>query len=1057
MKIRKTFVRIIICLTGYLFVLSCAAGVISAAGNSPEGLPYNDSTRYTYFVKTSYKTDKVQNYFGLIYNITVRDKKSSKILSNDSYEIGFKNLPAEENERILLHEGYKEVDGKNELSESAESRVYIWKNLNYLTRSYSMGGSHNKIDSWQKFKSEKIQEFQNPQGAVNGSRRYREGKFWGRDALFLESDYSYDDDVRDEIHTGAAFRKTRSFSSTIYVCFNDIILPSGFENTIVMEINTYAQGWAAGWGKNEKAEARADELFAMAKSDMDKRLAALNAIPVTVKKTVNLRGNEGKAAAPAPVKQTENSDAAKTPRETAVSVISVIVTGAAAAAVGAGAAAAAGTAAGGEGANEGEGSSYKMCIYKDFGDKIKYNAEAVYIYARMVEVNAQGVEVERPDLTGSIEIFSDDGALDIGANTLSGAYMGASVRAISADPKAMKTEGVVSVRFTGAGGEFRNNVRFKLVGPGRIKLESDVISILATSSDSFELKYELVDFDVKPDVEVASGSDMFELKTGKNDLGEDVITATPTALAGEKLFERFVHRYACEITAKNERETVTEKFDVQLCYEGIGTAYKDTDNNTTKEAFILTSFTDGEKEKREENAFRLPLAVMRWNNSARKLEPDTTLAGSLEIEITADTRSRKLAVADAVKAVEEAEIKIETESGPSQAAVDYAMKPEIYMIYPEKSVVAAAESIDLLVTVSCDAEDIKDLCLKAGLKPQNDFRSMIRWFIEYPQGTMADRYITLANVDTYLGALDFIENRVFSVSSAPFTPKTKENHYEDGKLDAIRPRCVVLRDDSMPHSIGEFSRIQSLFHELTHVIEDQNGDIGIISSGGPAERHTYFIQYLSDVTKDLTDMEKNPYIDVESAVQSVITGFHRVYFNPENAEPQTFAWFGTVPKTQHFIFDKYADFHVHCSSSALKDEQKHRISRQFRKSYFPGTARGKFKETDGFFKDAVWTFIWGDGWLKDLKIEHPGFRFSEESPRQWEGGNRLAMKAVYYVESLTTGKNDVLNVELDAGTFNPDDFHYPKIDKFTVKRSASYKISDCIMGKPQEASEAVRI
>jgi hypothetical protein len=1054
---------------GCVLVLSCATGAAFAAGSQPEGLPYNDTSKYSYHVLTSARTDDTQNYFGLVYNITVRDKKSGIILSTDSLEIGFTGISAEKDEYRLLHEGFREVHGKKKRTEYASSDVSMRKNLSIQAGSLAMGRRGNSDSSWNKFKSEEIRRFENdPQAALRGRRSYyEEGKFWGRDALFLLIEY---DAYNGGFGTSRGVSgKSRSYWGTIYVYFDDVTLPTGYENTIVIQINFGALGWAEAYSEvDKKAAARAEELFSMAKRDLDNRLSILNAIPVTVKRTVGLREYAVKEAAPAQVRQTVSGIAAGNAGETAVAVLTVIVTGVAAAAAGAAGAAMGGTAgggaataggeAGGEGSNgeEGSSSTYKMCIYKDFGDKIKYNSQPLYIYARMVEINAEGMEIDRFDLTRMVEIFPGEGPLDVGANVISGIYMGASVRAVSANPSDMVPEGTVSFRFTGEGGVFQNNVRFKLAGAAKIKLEEDALYMLATSADSFKLKYELVDFDVQPEVEVVSGSDLIELRTGKNDAGEDIIIATPTSAAAQKPFESFVHSYPCEITAKNEKESVTSKFDLRLCYEGIGTAWKGTDNNKTKGAFIIQCFTDEGKDKREEAAFRLPLAVMRWNNNARRLEPDTGMAGGLKIEITADTKSGKLAAADAERAVEEADITVKVEAGPSLAEADQEKKPATYMVYPEKSTTAAVETIDLLVTISCGGGEFEDLCLKAELKPQNDFGAMIRWFIEYSQGTMAARYITLADVDTYLGALEFIENRVYSMSSVPFTPRTKENHYEDGKLDVVRPRCIVLRDDSMPHQIGEFKKIQSLFHELTHTIEDQNGDIGVIFSGGNPERHTYFLQYLSDALKDLADMERNPSMDAESAVQSAIASFNKAFFNPDFSLPFNFQWFGTKYQTQHAVFDRYADFHIYCDSSNISAEQKQTISRLFRKNYFPGSALGKFNEIDGFFKGAVWTFVWSGGWLKDLRVEHPGFKFSAESARQWAGGNRLALAAVYHVESLSTGKTDMLNVELDAGTFDPADYSYPPVSRFNVKWGATYKISDCIMGKSRQMSEAVK-
>jgi hypothetical protein len=86
--------------------------------------------------------------------------------------------------------------------------------------------------------------------------------------------------------------------------------------------------------------------------------------------------------------------------------------GLAAAAAGAGAAGSANGGASKE--NQKQGSSYKMYVRKDFGNKIRRGAKHVFVYARMAEVKDDGAEVERPDLTEQIEIFSPDAFMEVG-------------------------------------------------------------------------------------------------------------------------------------------------------------------------------------------------------------------------------------------------------------------------------------------------------------------------------------------------------------------------------------------------------------------------------------------------------------------------------------------------------------------------------------------------------------------------------------------------------------------------------------------------------------------
>lgn len=752
---------------------------------------------------------------------------------------------------------------------------------------------------------------------------------------------------------------------------------------------------------------------------------------------------------------TQASNSAGETEQTVPAAIVLGLAGATAATAGV----AAGISGGGETKDDNEGgSSYKMVIYKDFGDSIRTGADAVFIQARIVEIDAQGTEIERPDLTQKIEIFSPDNVLQVGMPSFTGRAMQASLKAVPPSP----LTGKVSFRFTGEGGEFQNNVEFKIIGESKIKLVSGIFPILATSSESFEMEYELVDFLMKPEVSLQYNKaiGLFELELGKNKLGKDVIIARPTEKAGEMSFQRFIHRYACEITAHNDKETVKEKFELHLCYEGIGTAFEKVKNNTTPDEIILECFAGNEKEKREEKAYRLPLSVMRWNNAAKRLEPDAAAAEKLKLEFTADTKSKNLPVAEAVKAVEDAEITAKLEIGPSPVKIDREKKPALFMLYPEKSAVAQASEIEIIITVSMEDAEFEELMLKGKLKPQNDYKAMIEWFINYGKGTFVHDYIKTGDVSIYHRALDFIENRVYSASNCPYEPRTKENHYEDGKLDVSRPNYIYLQDASMPHKIGEFKQIQSLHHELCHTIEHQHGDTG---SSENSERHSYFIQHLTDVVKALADMERGMQ-DAASAAENAIMAFYEVFNDTHNAEPQTFDWFGVTYLTQHKIFERYADFDVYCRTN-IPEERKQEIARVFRTRYFPGNLKGKrnygasFKEKSGAFQNAVWnikcstTYI---GLVKGVSVEHPDYKFRVRKVPQWVPGT-LKIVAMYDVENIATGKTDTLMVELDGGSFDPSDYRYPVVDKFTVTWRATDKISDCIMGQPKSVSEAVKI
>lgn len=155
--------------------------------------------------------------------------------------------------------------------------------------------------------------------------------------------------------------------------------------------------------------------------------------------------------------------------------------------------AAAGAAAGVEDKKKKAGSSFKMSIYKDFDNTISIGEKNKFIYARIIEITEAGEEINRPDLTRNIEIFSQDSVLDLEAfKKLRNGYKAARIDTktdnledlieLKADKKNIKLlkndfkereckftieqnleECVISFLFRGEGSSFRNNVHFELL------------------------------------------------------------------------------------------------------------------------------------------------------------------------------------------------------------------------------------------------------------------------------------------------------------------------------------------------------------------------------------------------------------------------------------------------------------------------------------------------------------------------------------------------------------------------------------------------------------------
>ena len=107
-------------------------------------------------------------------------------------------------------------------------------------------------------------------------------------------------------------------------------------------------------------------------------------------------------------------------------------------------------------------STYKMYVYKDFGDTLKRGDDAKYVYARIEETTWDKRIFNNDKLTGQISVSSPTDALIVsdGGLTVNG-YKAAEVLV----PKeGNKTKGTVSFQFRGEGGVYTRNVVFNIVG-----------------------------------------------------------------------------------------------------------------------------------------------------------------------------------------------------------------------------------------------------------------------------------------------------------------------------------------------------------------------------------------------------------------------------------------------------------------------------------------------------------------------------------------------------------------------------------------------------------------
>lgn len=292
--------------------------------------------------------------------------------------------------------------------------------------------------------------------------------------------------------------------------------------------------------------------------------------------------------------------------------------GAAGAAV-AGAAAAAGGGGGNGGSETERTSTYRMRIRKDFEDYIVCGKSPETIYAQMIEITAEGEEIERDDLTATLSITSG-GGLRVEDPTFTGGYMGAFV---SADENELAEEGIVRVAYSGKGGSFTNNIHFRIIGEPRIKFPEQGaamdlrLNVLYGDNLTYDVEVELVDFIEPPkEIEIKQLDEApFTSSLEKIDDTHYIAKIVNTSALPEKGAQ--VTRYGARVIATTEDDEVVEEgFTVIFYPEGISVtdvvyddegharfaAYDDLD--TEEDDVQPTSFivnlavrvTEGEKE-----------------------------------------------------------------------------------------------------------------------------------------------------------------------------------------------------------------------------------------------------------------------------------------------------------------------------------------------------------------------------------------------------------------------------------------------------------------------------
>ncbi|MBR4204586.1 MAG: hypothetical protein IKQ92_03830 [Clostridia bacterium] len=258
--------------------------------------------------------------------------------------------------------------------------------------------------------------------------------------------------------------------------------------------------------------------------------------------------------------------------------IAVGVGGAAAAAAGAAAATGSGSGSGDE-----KRKRYRMLVSKDFGDAIRRGGKPVTVRARIVEIDPSGAQRDRPDLNAKISVMSEE--LDVHSAALSGRYVEATV---SAPENAEGNQATLTFIFDGPGGQFHNNIIFRLVDgpslcftyeevPGQLTLTHENCGIDAIPGDGFTYseKFVIADAVYEPELSdisatAAQGLDISFAKTGTPFCYQlTVKNNTPPGPKHDVFAQREERKFEITVLVKDEREPLKGYVSVYLYPEGI--------------------------------------------------------------------------------------------------------------------------------------------------------------------------------------------------------------------------------------------------------------------------------------------------------------------------------------------------------------------------------------------------------------------------------------------------------------------------------------------------------
>lgn len=207
-------------------------------------------------------------------------------------------------------------------------------------------------------------------------------------------------------------------------------------------------------------------------------------------------------------------------------------------------------------------STFRMILYKEFGDTLIVGEKPRSVYARIEELTPEGGKVDRPDLTARIRIFPGE-HIKVLETAMAGNYMGAVIEAEAPD------SGVVSFAFSGEGGRIQNNVRFKIEGEGEIIFADEGITFVAGEKQSFVMPFIVKGMGDPVDISATMemGGDSFDVSVNRGEAG--LWLAELREKGRKTMVPGGMEEYTCTVVAARDKKSVTGSFSVYRYHEGL--------------------------------------------------------------------------------------------------------------------------------------------------------------------------------------------------------------------------------------------------------------------------------------------------------------------------------------------------------------------------------------------------------------------------------------------------------------------------------------------------------